>query len=237
MSDYELNKNYYIEASAGTGKTYNIIAILKVLLKSVDIKNILIVTYTDKAVEELKNRVRKMISGKSVNDSEIYTIHSFCQKSIREYCVSCNKPINLDVIDESEVESFVDRYIRDDAIYQDIISAKEDNRAFSYETLKNYLVSAVKKYYLNKDKMVDYDIVSIKSIYVDLASALTFDDLRELNPSFYQMVESLNKEEASDKAKKLYEIVSNNYNPFSDDFFNWSFMNMWLRRNRRSRCR
>ena len=59
------NKNLVIDASAGTGKTYTITQIVKKLVdnndenKRIDIKKVLIVTYTDKATGELRDRIRK----------------------------------------------------------------------------------------------------------------------------------------------------------------------------------
>ena len=61
--DYQ--KNAVIEASAGTGKTYTLEHIVKklVLEKGYDIRSILLVTFTEKAAGELKERIRKMLQG------------------------------------------------------------------------------------------------------------------------------------------------------------------------------
>ncbi len=58
-----LSKGNLIEASAGTGKTYTICGlVLRLLLeKELAIENILVVTYTDAATEELRGRVRAII--------------------------------------------------------------------------------------------------------------------------------------------------------------------------------
>ena len=52
-----------IEASAGTGKTYNIVAIYLRLLveREIDISRILVVTFTNAATEELRARIRKRL--------------------------------------------------------------------------------------------------------------------------------------------------------------------------------
>ena len=52
-----------IEASAGTGKTYSIaILVLRMILENdIDIKNILMVTYTKAAVAELQERIRRFV--------------------------------------------------------------------------------------------------------------------------------------------------------------------------------
>ena len=53
-----LNGNLVLEASAGTGKTFSIQKMVKKLVKNnVDINKVLIVTYTEKATGELKNRI------------------------------------------------------------------------------------------------------------------------------------------------------------------------------------
>ena len=223
MSEYELNKNYCIEASAGTGKTYNIIEIVKELTRGgIKINEILIVTYTDKAVEELKYRVKKDVKGVDINQSEIYTIHSFCQKAIRDYCVSCDKPINLDVIDENEVKDYVERYIRDEKIFNDIMMFKKTNSDFSPEKLKNYLISTVKKYYLDRNGNEDKKIVSIEnSVYDDLVNAKNFNDLIITSPKLYDLVNDLSSSK-NPSALELQKAVINNFNPLDSDFFKWN---------------
>jgi len=54
---------HLIEASAGTGKTYNITRIyLRLLLeRKMDVKNILVMTFTRAATEELRARIAKEI--------------------------------------------------------------------------------------------------------------------------------------------------------------------------------
>ena len=80
-----------VEASAGTGKTYALEHIVAHLVdkEGVDIRNLLLVTYTEKAAGELKERIRKMLAGKpaakQLDEATICTIHSFCQEMLREY--------------------------------------------------------------------------------------------------------------------------------------------------------
>ena len=52
-----------IEASAGTGKTYTIAMLVLrfVVEKNLDIKQILVVTFTKAATEELKDRIRSRL--------------------------------------------------------------------------------------------------------------------------------------------------------------------------------
>ncbi|EMM83641.1 AAA protein [Leptospira interrogans str. 2006001854] len=54
-------KSSFIEASAGTGKTYTIMEIVidLILEHKIPLTQILILTYTEKAAGELKERLRK----------------------------------------------------------------------------------------------------------------------------------------------------------------------------------
>ena len=107
VKNYDENKNYVIQASAGTGKTYNITKIVDKLVNicNFDLHKILIVTYTEKAAGELKDRIRVVIKNQDVDNAPIGTIHSFCQNTIKEFGLSANLPLNLNVIDENEIKS------------------------------------------------------------------------------------------------------------------------------------
>ena len=109
------NDNYVITASAGTGKTYQIVEIVKKLVNdyNIPIEEILLVTYTEKAAGELKNRIRKAIGDKkNIDKATIGTIHSFCQGVIEEFFISAGKPAKQVLISEDNVELFLKKYIR-----------------------------------------------------------------------------------------------------------------------------
>ena len=68
---FDMSKHGWIEASAGTGKTYTIerFVIRAIVEKQVPLSSILVVTYTEKATGELKDRIRKLL--KSVVDESL----------------------------------------------------------------------------------------------------------------------------------------------------------------------
>lgn len=126
-------ENCFIEASAGTGKTYTIQQIVAQLIdEGCPLQKILIVTYTEKAAGELKDRIRKKIEEvletetpetasvkafdkalREVDNASIFTIHSFCQKALKEFAYDAGRPFDLGTIDDAEVESFVHAWFRD----------------------------------------------------------------------------------------------------------------------------
>ena len=95
-----------IEASAGTGKTYALQSIVLKLVSDetcpVDIKNILLVTYTEKAAGELKDRIRAILQeahclSPDFNEATICTIHSFCRELLTAYAFENRVPMEMDV--------------------------------------------------------------------------------------------------------------------------------------------
>ena len=109
--DYVWNQLDYrtdaiIEASAGTGKTYALESIVLKLIcdedKKYDPREILLVTFTDKAAGELKNRIRKTLdeAGKLPPDFDemtICTIHSFCRQLLTEYAFENGVPMQSEI--------------------------------------------------------------------------------------------------------------------------------------------
>ena len=103
------NKNYVLEASAGTGKTYSIKKIVSelVLKHNVQLDEILVVTYTEKAAGELKDRIREELPNEDVDNASICTIHSFCQETIKTFGLSANLPLELTNVDDEELGTSV----------------------------------------------------------------------------------------------------------------------------------
>lgn len=126
-SVYDLNRiclgrHGLIEASAGTGKTYTIENLVLRLLKErddVELENILLVTFTEKATSELKIRIRQKLerelddlhnttkTAKRLRDTldtfdraSIYTIHGFCQTVLRDFAFENSTAFQSEVIND-----------------------------------------------------------------------------------------------------------------------------------------
>ncbi len=83
---YDTSKPLLILAGAGSGKTRILTHRVAYLIKSqgVNPRNILLLTFTNKASEEMLRRVRKLI-GKSDETVTGGTFHSFCARYLRRY--------------------------------------------------------------------------------------------------------------------------------------------------------
>ncbi|MCF6176548.1 MAG: UvrD-helicase domain-containing protein [Victivallaceae bacterium] len=120
--EININRHAVIEASAGTGKTYTITGLVMRLLleRKLPIEKILIVTFTEKATTELRERIYNEITERleqSIPDAEdylllsialnnfanaaIFTIHGFCQRILRTNAFENRTAFDLEVIDDN----------------------------------------------------------------------------------------------------------------------------------------
>lgn len=125
--------NVVVEASAGTGKTFALENIFQKLVCGSDagIESILLVTFTEKAAAELRERIRsrleisaadpdlppaERIRVKNALDnydlSSISTIHSFCHRVLREYAFENSQALspeldNTDALTKAALERLI----------------------------------------------------------------------------------------------------------------------------------
>ncbi|MFW3145573.1 MAG: UvrD-helicase domain-containing protein [Thermoplasmatota archaeon] len=114
----DINRNIAVTAGAGSGKTRVLVErYISILEKDPGIrpKNILALTFTEKAASEMKERIRKSIRERYRDDpvrwfpvmeeldsADISTIHSFCTRIVRTEPVPCGVDPDFRVITETE---------------------------------------------------------------------------------------------------------------------------------------
>ena len=127
----ERHNNAAVEASAGTGKTFRIKNIVLELVKrGTPIQKMLIVTFTEKAAGELRDRIRATLEAavkggaltaketglvkaaiSEFDTASISTIHSFCQSILKEYAFENQMPMTSEVM--SGYKSFAEASVRE----------------------------------------------------------------------------------------------------------------------------
>lgn len=230
INAYNPNKNYVIEASAGTGKTFNVIAIVdKLLHNHISLDKILIVTYTEKAAGELRNRIRKnikdnnlKISDSEIENASIFTIHGFCQSVIKEFGISSNLSSLLEVIDDTAFDQFLEDYTRKGDFLNDYTTMLKQGNKINIDTFSKNIKEAIKKYYLNMNFKEDSNIVSLDNNleeffkgYIHFHESKSIEDLF---PYFEGLEEHLNDLESyvgetpkDNKPNLLAEELALNY--------------------------
>ncbi|MCB0308011.1 MAG: UvrD-helicase domain-containing protein [Bdellovibrionales bacterium] len=110
-------KNFTVEASAGTGKTTLLAKrfVNLVRLHGVHPSAIVAITFTEKAAFELNERIESIFKQKYPDDpllidlrsSTISTIHAFCTKLLKEYCIEACLDPEFSVIDPMMIHGFL----------------------------------------------------------------------------------------------------------------------------------
>lgn len=95
-----------VVAGAGSGKTRVLAHRFAYLVNELGVSpsNILCLTFTNKAAQEMKRRIARMVDSGSVNDF-VCTIHSFCVKLLRREIYRIGYPKNFTIIDEEDAKS------------------------------------------------------------------------------------------------------------------------------------
>ena len=176
-----------IEASAGTGKTYTLAELYcrLVLEQQLEVKQILVVTYTRAATEELRGRLRQRLADEweklnkldakqhqqaltrlqlaiqSFDEAAIYTIHGFCQRVLQDFAFESAAPFDMEMLnDERELQlSVVDDFWRRQLFSQDKATIKYFlKKRITPESLLNDISSLIGKPYVELQAVPEANI-------------------------------------------------------------------------------
>ena len=233
-------QSMFIEASAGTGKTYTIQQIVARLINDgTKLSQILLVTFTEKAAGELKDRIRAKIEEvlenkhlvkdvgeelckdkielfenalRELDSAQIFTIHSFCQKTLKTYAYDAGRPFDMQLVDDALVKNIIQRKLRDEwpnnpefkALLGYAETEDNDNNTDDagneleklVKDLEELLVSAITKYYLDKDG--NERIISLSTrdeTLKEYATIANYNDLTKFN-DFNHIIDILNDHRA-----------------------------------------
>lgn len=245
ISEFKTGNSLYIEASAGTGKTYTIqLMVAQMIAEETPLKKILIVTYTEKAAGELKDRIRKKIDEvlekgtidktmprltekqlnlfhkayQDVDNAAIFTIHSFCQKALKEYAYDAGRSFDMSMIDDGAVINLVEQFIRDkwkdDEDFKALVLGAEKTSTFM-DDLKERFVNAVNLYKgMNSDgnEIVKLDNVELpklgdEDVSIDMVRQIVCArKVNDLNiiPNFAESVKAFERAAEKDEKAKVF---------------------------------
>jgi ATP-dependent exoDNAse (exonuclease V) beta subunit len=196
------NGDIFVKAGAGTGKTRTIVELYFSLLneKNYDVKNILAITFTDKAAKEMKERIMKRIEDvlhsegstdnqyfkglrSKLNYSWISTMHGFCARLLREFPLEAGIDPLFEVIDEGEKRKRVRYCIRNYFNEQDGSKRFEKLRdlaiIYRYDKLLSIFEEAVMK--------KQYDLLNYSNKFdVQTADAKTGERIAQSLPVFHE---------------------------------------------------
>ena len=177
---FSKSESIYVKASAGSGKTRVLTERVRYLLSQTD-KKILALTFTNKAGEEIKERLSDI---ENLSDKTfIGTFHSFCQTILENRIhllgyeemphIFENENDRLELIEKSiqQIPSFASSYVKQD---------KKKQKDFRYRALN--FISEVKRKLITdiENHTEDEDTILLYREYQDILrsqNAIDYDDL------------------------------------------------------------
>lgn len=167
-----------ILAGAGSGKTSVLTKRVAYLIKERNIspKNIVAITFTNKAAKEMKERIIKEV-GKEGYDIQISTFHSFGLRIIRENYEKLGYEKNFTIIDSDDSLTVVKKILKDMGIDTTRFNPKFIKNQIS--SCKNEMVTPEKYQNLVNDELSDITYKVYKKYQDTLLrnNSLDFDDL------------------------------------------------------------
>jgi len=146
------NKDILVSAGAGCGKTFVMIERIaqNIIERIASVDRLLVVTYTNAAASEMRvklaNKINELLASTQYDESEksylreqadligqsdICTVHKFCQNIIEKYFYVLDIDPNFDICDDTEAFSLKRRAL--EQIFEELIAEKDAN----FELLRN----------------------------------------------------------------------------------------------------
>ncbi len=212
------NTNIIVSAGAGSGKTAVLSErVVYKLKQGIKINELLILTFTNAAAEEMKNRIRKKISEEeSIKDnldylesSYITTFDSFTLSLVKKYNYLLNVSPNLSIIDEGIIENLKNSIIEE--VFMELYEEKDSNflKLISDFAIKND--NLIKKAIL---KIINS--ISLKSnseVFLNnyISNYLSDEKINEYIKEYYNLL----KEEINNIESQLIILSSESYIDYS----------------------
>ncbi len=171
-------------AGAGSGKTRVLTyRIANLMHLGVDAFNILALTFTNKAANEMKKRIAEIVGNSEAKNLWMGTFHSVFAKILRIEADKLGYPQNFTIYDTQDSQRLINAIIKEMALDKDIYKYKQIQSRIS--SFKNSLITV--RAYFNNPELMEADAMAkrprmgeIYQAYVERcfkAGAMDFDDL------------------------------------------------------------
>ncbi len=181
----ESGKNIIVSAGAGSGKTAVLTErVIRKLKNGVSIKNMLILTFTNNAAHEMKERIRKAIKKASLEDKRlkseldyidnayITTFDSFALSIVKKYHYLLDIGNDISIIDSSIVDLKKEEIL--DSIFEELYKAKDEKFLKLIDLLCVKDDKEVKKLILDVNSKID--LIEDKDAYLDSYAERFYND-------------------------------------------------------------
>jgi DNA helicase-2/ATP-dependent DNA helicase PcrA len=209
-----------ILAGAGSGKTRVITYRVAHLVENLEVRpeSILAVTFTNKAADQMKQRVRNLLQGPRLGDPLISTFHSFCVRLLRREIEALGYHRDFTIYDSADQLQvvkgtmrdlkFEERIVTPKTVHSRISSAKnhgkspanllEDSWEPSWEITSKVFEEYEKR--LKKSNALDFDDLLIKAVEL-------FDKFKPVAERYSARFAYVMVDEYQDTNRQQYRLV------------------------------
>jgi len=216
-----VGKNIIVSAGAGSGKTAVLTArVIRKLTSGIDIDHLLVLTFTNEAAKEMKNRIRSEIIKNNLNNqlsllesSYITTFDSFALSLVKKYHYLLNISNNIKIIDKDIITIY--KYKILDKLFELMYGNSEFDKLISDYCLKDDKI--IKNFIIELSEKLD--LLVDKDAYLEnyLKDYYNETHLKELTTDYFNIIE--NKiSELKDIYASIISYVDNNQ---IDKINNW----------------
>lgn len=221
---------WLVLAGPGTGKTRTLVARIAALIEKYRIKpeHLLAVTYTNKATEEMRERLKVVLGDKAMS-LQVSTFHAFCISVLREWHEKVGLPKHFTIADEDcqlRIVARVAPMISGERHMRHLISRISGARLNSNEIrpLSNLELQLYKRYEeeLKKNALIDFDDILfftqrlffenpiILARYRRLFEAILVDEFQDTDRVQYEILRQLVSEH-----RNLFAVADDDQSIFS----------------------
>ena len=223
-----------IEAGAGTGKTYSISKLfIRLLIENkIPIDNILVVTFTEAATEELRSRIRSEIRNtidninqenkesykileyalNNFDEAAIFTIHGFCRKILNENAFESSTLFETELITDQNnlLSDIVDDFWR-------VLNSKESLLFLEY----------LFKTKINVDIFFDLIKNNISKPFLDIIPKAEYIHTEKIEDKYSNIFKEVQNiwQDAKNDILNLLKSAGLNKNKYSDKIINDLYKN------------
>ena len=225
-------KNIIVSAGAGSGKTAVLSErVIRKLKDGIDIRNILMLTFTNEAAGEMADRIRKKIKKAGLKEQLEYldqayitTFDAFALNLVKKYHYVLNMSKDISIIDASIINLKRKEFLEE--IFEEFYESKnelflkliEDFTNRDDELIKNAVLSINRLLDLKYDKY-DYLNNYVNNYYSDEYINNSFDEyfkyVKTLSDTLESKILEIESYMDSSSYEKIYNSVSNLFNPKS----------------------
>ena len=207
-------------AGAGSGKTKVLTHKIAYAIESKNVKpwNILAITFTNKAANEMKDRVEKLV-GEMAKDMWIGTFHAICVRMLRKFIDRIGFDTSFVIFDTSDQKSLIkqcmkqleidDKILTDKSIMYEISNAKNEMlepEMYAARTGQNFRKEKIAEVYtlyqkrLKENNAIDFDDIinftikillenpDVLEFYSDKFKYILIDEYQDTNKAQFTLV-------------------------------------------------